>query len=263
MNASSDQYNLNTINHFNDINDCNDSIVTFFWHNNPLLLSKLIEYYNKYYKNNNNLCLEIGPGFCPLSISTHFIDWDFDLKLSNKNNIFKLDLDYDSLPFDNNYFNFLYCRHVFEDIQNPLFLFNEITKKSPNGYIETPSPFAEVSNVENINYLGYIHHRYIVWSCLETNTLYFLPKYPIIEYLFKKENTYNFFLEKTNYLLNNYPIYWNNYYMWDENNKPNIVVYRNGINMIIKTDYINLINLSFIKTISYTNHFLKKINNII
>lgn len=44
-----------------------------------------------------------------------------------------------------------------------------------------PSPLVELTkgvdgNIRFSNhYIGYVHHRYIVWSDLEENTIYFFP----------------------------------------------------------------------------------------
>jgi hypothetical protein len=105
------------------------------------------------------------------------------------------------------------------------------------------------------NYVGYCHHRYIVWSDLETNTLYFLPKYNCIEIIKFDTNI----LQKFRLLLNNTPVYWNNYYLFDSTRKPNIFVYRNGINFDFNKDYVNIINVAINKSIEYTNDFTSKL----
>jgi len=83
--------------------------------------------------------------------------------------------------------------------------------------------------------------------------LYFLPKYPIIEHIKSNDK-----LKRRIILLNNYPVYWNNYYVWDmTNRKPNIVVYRNGINMNVFSDYERLLNEALNSSIEYTNNFIE------
>ena len=149
-----------------------------------------------------------------------------------------------------------------EDIQNPHHIFKEMCRVSKKGYIETLSPLAELTKGVDDglnNYCGYKHHRYIVWSSIETNTIHFLPKYPIIEHL-----VYNDELTQKNiHILNNYPLYWNNYYIWDENNPPNIIMYRNGIDFLFtKSEYItvtytDLLQIGINESIKYTNHFLE------
>ena len=183
--------------------------------------------------------LEIGPGYTPLDISTHFIDNKIELK--NTKNI---DIDIEKLDFPDQSFDFVYCRHVLEDIQNPNHIFNEMIRVAKNGYIETPSPLIECTiGVECDDYRGYIHHRYIVWTESETNTLCFLPKYPMIEKIH--------FNNELLYLLE-VDLYWNNYYYWDINNKPNIRMYKNGCNMDIRKDYIDLLNQAIFASIKNT-----------
>jgi ubiquinone/menaquinone biosynthesis C-methylase UbiE len=248
---------LNTIKSINDINIVNDNntekIFNKFWQPNELIIQKLSNYCetNKY-KN----ILEVGPGFMPFPKSNYFID-TFDKK---EDNYFKIDIDYEKFPFPNDNFDFIYCRHVLEDIQNPLNAFNEIIRVCKSGFIETPSPLIEFSvgvDSGDAKHKGYIHHRYFVWSDIKNNTLYFLPKYPIIEHY--KTNIE--FIKKINKLANEYPVYWNNYYMWDENNKPNIYIYRNGINFELQKEYVDLINEAIFKSFEYTNYIINKINN--
>lgn len=86
--------------------------------------------------------------------------------------VIKIDIDKDKIPFVDNYFDFVYCRHVLEDIQNPDFAYNEIVRVSKAFYIEIPSPFTEISRVidaeysfnlyNNNLYRGYIHHKHIL-----------------------------------------------------------------------------------------------------
>jgi len=243
INSSIDKYNLNILpdKYLFGEQEQNDKLINYFWYKNHLLNNKLIEYCNKNLMTDN--ILEIGAGNCPFSLSTHFVD------CRDIPNVIKMDIDYDKIPFDNNYFNFIYSRHTLEDIQNPYLIFTEMCRVSPRGFIETPSPLVEITkgvDISSLPYCGYIHHRYIVWSSIESNILHFLPKYPIIEYI-------NFNIKNHLHILNNYPLYWNNYYIWDENNKPNIIIYRNGINMDIKTDYTYLLEKAITESIKYTS----------
>jgi hypothetical protein len=200
--------------------------------------------------------IDIGCGIIPFPNSTHRIDWKTGLKI---------DLDFDKFPFKDNYFNFAYSRHTFEDIQNPNNAFNEMVRVSKKGYIETPSPLVEcLTNIDcsgNFSEVlkGYLHHRYIVWSSVENNTIYFLPKYPLIQIIEFESN----FSRKIKYLLNKYPIYWNNYYYYDIFNPPKIVIYRNGINMKLLDDYPKLLYSAIYSSINYTNHIFKYFDSLI
>jgi hypothetical protein len=85
--------------------------------------------------------------------------------------------------------------------------------------------------------------------------LNFLPKYPILEHI-KVDDT----LAKVwNFVANNYPVYWNNYYLWDDKNPPKINVYRHGINLDIHKDYARLLLEAVQKSMEYTRAFISSI----
>jgi SAM-dependent methyltransferase len=212
---------------------------------------------NKYMKN-----LEIGPGIVPFSLATDFIGCNEKIT-----NYIEIDIDKQAFPFQINTFDFVYCRHVLEDIQNPDFLLEQIFKVSKyGGYLETPSPLIEVTkNIDapifSEKYCGYIHHRYIVWSNIQKNELYFLPKYScILDHIIdipyeSKSHLYN--------LINHYPVYWNNYFLFDGVKKPNVIMYKNGVNFNTKgltmiPDYIELVNKAINESIENTNYFITK-----
>jgi SAM-dependent methyltransferase len=236
-----------------------ESITNFFWAPNQLLVNKLVEFLKFRDIKTNIIDIGCGTGTAKFPVATHLLDFN---EIENGDTRIKLDLDFDKFPHINNFFDFIYCRHTLEDIQNPVNAFNEFIRISKIGYIETPSPLVEIMKgvdniVEGVKYTGYVHHRYIVWSNLETNTLHFLPKYPIVEYVTLNDEI----LKKFTYLLNNFPIYWNNYYFWDINGlKPNIIIYRNGINLNINDDYSRLISEAIESSFKYTEYFVKFIS---
>jgi len=234
----------------------NFSIQNYYWFPNTLI-NTIIENYcltNKFKTN-----LEIGPGVAPFTCATHFIG--SNEKISN---YIEIDIDYQTFPFETNFFDFIYCRHVMEDIQNHDFALKEMFRVSKyGGYIETPSPLIEVTKdvdgtpFSNL-YCGYIHHRYIVWSSIYKNEIYFLPKYSCILDNIKKDENY----EKNYHLINNYPVYWNNYFIYTGKQKPNIIMYKNGVNFNINgrtmiDDYLLLINKAVNESIQNTNYFIK------
>lgn len=246
-------YSLKTVNNFSNIVGADDRMINKFWNPNPLLLDKLCEYLD--IKGIANNILDVGCGSTPFPKATHLVDFD-ENAIKNKE-IFKIDLDFEKFPHVDDYFNFIYCRHTLEDIQNPTHAFNELVRIGKSGYIETPSPLIEImKGTGNDNYRGYCHHRYIVWSELETNTLNFLPKYPLIEGIKFDENI----IRKFNFLANNYSVYWNNYYKWDSENQSKVVIYRNGINFNIIKDYVNLINKAIYSSFFYTNKFIESLS---
>jgi hypothetical protein len=202
--------------------------------------------------------VDVGAGYTPFPRATHLLDWNHTEVPSGGKVLFQTDLDYDRLPYEDGYFSFAYSRHTLEDLQNPLHAFQEITRVSPRGYIETPSPMIEMLRDVDAGsmaslYRGYRHHRYIVWSDLATNTLYFLPKLPLVEYLAIPETD----VARMTYLANHYPVYWNNYYTWDAARPPHVVVYRNDVNMSIADgDYERLVGRAILASMAYTDAFV-------
>jgi hypothetical protein len=215
---------------------------------------KVIETVKKFcIENNYQEILEIGPGKIQFPLANKFIGCNE--KISN---YIALDLDTTSLPFNNKEIDFIYSRHTMEDIQNPDFSLSEIFRVSKAGYIETPSILAEITKnidcYDNANtYCGYIHHRYVVWSDIENSTIYFLPKYSCILDNLEYDNT-----EIIEYL-NSSPIYWNNYFIW-KNETPNIVMYKNGVNMGVKynfvEDYVKILNSGISQYLKNTKYFM-------
>lgn len=252
-------YTLNTmpvdlIAHQDETEGGENQITRFFWYSNPLLLGALCKYLQR--RNIRDNIIDVGCGFAHFPLATHLLDFNTTSSNSDKT-IFKLDLDFEKFLYQDAFFNFVYCRHVLEDIQNPQNAFNEFVRISKSGYIETPSPLVELMRgVDSFGlHRGYIHHRYFVWSDYATNTLFFLPKYPLIE---SRDYDFNelFHLPQKYDLLNKYPVYWNNYYIWDETRSPKIIVYRNGINMEIRSDYLRLLQVAIMSSIEYTNYFI-------
>jgi len=129
--------------------------------------------------------LEIGPGFEPFEKATHFCGWT-DEEGSRLKNYTKVNVSEDKLPYADKEFDFVYLRHVIEDLWNPINCLNEISRVAKEGWIETPSPLCEmtkgVDGQENFDapWRGYAHHRYIVWN--NNETLKILPKFPMVDF---------------------------------------------------------------------------------
>jgi hypothetical protein len=156
--------------------------------------------------------LEIGPGINCFPLTTHFVDYKiYDETMKEKTTI--VDVSKDKLPFQDEEFDFVYCRHVIEDMYNPFLLLDEMKRVATAGYIETPNPLIEMSYGIDFYgscacYRGYIHHRYL--CCNDNGTLKLLTKYPIIEHI---ETTLD---NRLDLLQNEYN--WNTYYLWDRKN---------------------------------------------
>lgn len=151
--------------------------------------------------------LEIGPGHAPFRRATHFVDYvqrgDLPITICDVAN--------DPLPFADKSFDFIYCRHVLEDMFNPFPLVKEMSRVGKAGYIETPSPIAELCRGVDGGappYRGYHHHRFIVW--VQDGQLRFVSKYPMVEYIGVHIDGWALPLQLR------VQSRWNTYYLWNE-----------------------------------------------
>jgi len=180
--------------------------------------------------------LEIGPGHSPFSKATYFCGWTMEEK-GRLPNYKTADASTEKLPYEDKEFDFVYCRHVIEDLWNPVNALKEISRITKAGYIETPSALCEMSkDVDggtNVPYRGYNHHRYIVWN--DRGTLNILPKFPIIEYIKFEE-------EKLQQLLED-PFNWCTFYhfekdikykLYEMGHEQDFVMFNNSYPLIIK-----------------------------
>lgn len=172
--------------------------------------------------------LEVGPGFAPFPRADIFVD-EKDLPHIADARKRTLDLAREPLPFDDKSFDFVYCRHVLEDMYNPFLLLSEMQRVAKAGYIETPSPIAEMGRgVDGSSppFRGYHHHRFVIWS--HEGQLRFVSKYPIIEYFrFTEEEIIGWLREgqKT----------WNTHFLWED--KINFKHHQSGVDFDITRDY--------------------------
>lgn len=190
--------------------------------------------------------LEIGPGHAPFRRATHFADFlqYGDLPTSI------CDLSNDPLPFADKSFDFIYCRHVLEDMFNPFPLIREMSRVGKAGYIETPSPIAELCcGVDGgaPAYRGYHHHRFIVW--VDGDQLRFVSKYPIIEY-------FGFDDECLADLLRCGPENWNTNYLWrDAINWRHV---QNALDFDLPHDYQRVLSSAYQRAVVAKSEFWAK-----
>jgi hypothetical protein len=133
--------------------------------------------------------LEIGPGKKPFPRATHFVDWLSHGAVA-EDNLTGCDIQRDPLPFADKSWDFVYCRHVLEDLYDPFHLCDEMSRVARAGYLETPSPLAEICrgiDGGSPPWRGYAHHRYFVWT--RNSVLQFLSKYPAVEHLSLADET--------------------------------------------------------------------------
>ena len=192
-------------------------------------ISQIHKFYGSIIKAHNfTKILEVGPGDAPFHYATHVIDHQLEHWNISGVYAWDLDMDMDRIPVEDGYFDFVYCRHVLEDLNNPLHAYNEIIRVARNGYIETPSPIVEIMRLGNynnpmLNYgnlRGYHHHRFLLWTNEENNTLHAVAKYPIVDlydedkphFILRNSAMEAVFVE----LLTHYTPLWNNYYTWND-----------------------------------------------
>ena len=200
--------------------------------------------------------LELGPGAKPLAKATHFCGWSNQEK-EKLNNYEVVDFSKDKFPYKDKEFDFIYARHVLEDLYNPFHCMDEMSRIGKAGFIECPSPIAEVcKDVENWKDFvkeedklrGYQHHPYFVWNDGQLN---FLHKFPTIEHL-KLTN------EEFTYQVLENPYNWNMYYIWKDKieykNYNHPQDYHSPGNM----EYYELVLNGFNKTIEVNKSFEKE-----
>jgi hypothetical protein len=152
--------------------------------------------------------LELGPGYIPWPRANVLVDC-VDVKLREGQEFFKLDVTKDPLPFPDKSFDFVYCRQMVEDLYDPFTVCKEMSRVGKAGYIETPSPIAEICpgvDGQAPPWRGYYHHRYVIWE--DAGVLNFVAKFPLIEHL----NAPDASLAEA---LRLGPRYWNTYHLWD------------------------------------------------
>ena len=147
--------------------------------------------------------LEVGPGkILKFPLATHSCGSE------------TCDFSVDPLPYKDKEFDFIYCRHVVEDLYNPFLLMQEMNRIGKAGYIETPSPVVEMTRgIDGREtpvpspWRGYHHHRYFVWN--HEGVLNFLTKYPVVEHAQTNEGEMEKILKANTFS-------WQTYYLWTD-----------------------------------------------
>lgn len=175
--------------------------------------------------------LEIGPGTSPFKradVSVDFVD------VEGVKDLIKLDVATQPLPFKDKEFDFVVARHVLEDMYNPFPLCAEMSRVAKAGFVETPSPIAELGRgVDGGSppFRGYHHHRFMAWTF--GKELRFISKYSFAEYL-------KFDDAKIDAMLRSDARYWNTFYLWED--QINVVHRQSPLDFNIPRDYLHILN---------------------
>jgi len=193
-------------------------------------------YWAKYIHTNfrDTKILELGPGTHPFPDASHDIDKvpykvDESVLNGNKKEHVIMDFGTKKFPYPDNMFSFGYSANAFEELDNPVHAFEELTRVARTGFIMTTSPIIETTDIfgHATKFIGFPHHRYLFWTDVDTNILYALPKWSFLANV----DTPGIFSEEEQgmwiQLLSRRPAYWNNYYHFnhdDPKKKPNLKV---------------------------------------
>ena len=196
--------------------------------------------------------LELGPGEHPLPKATHFCGWSDKEKFDNYKVV---DFSKDKFPYADKEFDFVYARHVLEDLYNPFNCMDEMSRVAKSGFIECPSPVAEVCKdsenwTEAVGYKwrGYCHHHYIVWNDGKLN---FLHKFPSIEYFELTD-------ESLTYKVLENPYNWNTYYIWKDKIEYKNYTHPKDYRSPGDIEYYNLIMKGFNTSVEVNESFEKE-----
>jgi len=199
----------------------------------------------------NGKVLELGPGQVPFEKATHFCGHS-EVEKSRFENYSMCDFSSQVFPYKDKEFDFVYARHVVEDLYNPKHFLKECKRIAKAGYFETPSPLVETSKYiegDKSEHKGYHHHFSYVWSKFKEINL--LHKYPISEYVDVKLNSNQFLDDK---------FMWNNYFLWQDDFL--ITHYEHEKNFNTIKDYPNLMAKAINEGIYNSLKFKKEVLNV-
>lgn len=122
--------------------------------------------------------LDMGSGHMPFPLATHLADISLrNHKIGRAGTPFKYlsgkpvyECDIENTGFNDQQFDFVYCSHVLEHVQNPENACNELMRIAKRGYIETPSKGKDIF----LNSAKASNHR---WSIDYSNNILIFSEY--------------------------------------------------------------------------------------
>ena len=215
-----------------------------FWHPD----AKLIDWLSQKKIPDTAKVLEIGPGSIPFPRANAYVDF---VDIPGLANFTKIDAATEKLPFADKEFDFIYCRHVLEDSWNPFNLCEEMSRVGKAGFIETPSPLAELGRgVDGGSppFRGYHHHRWIIWAA--GKELRFISKYSFCEYIKFEEDKIDDALRQARY--------WNTIFLWTD--RINFKHVQSPLDYSIPKDYAKLLADAMAMSRSCTDLIYDEVN---
>lgn len=142
--------------------------------------------------------LDVGGWWKPFTRANHVVDYlPYDTRggggfiglheeCFSKDTWFQLDLCADPFPFEDKFFDYVYCGNVLEDLRDPIRVCHEIMRVGRAGYIECPTIWIECQfGVDDDPlaklYPGFRNHRWLV--DVDSGGLTFIPKLSILSAL--------------------------------------------------------------------------------
>ena len=131
--------------------------------------------------------LDIGGWYAPCKQATHMVDimpfetmnvagaYGYGALRITREHYVQRDLgEMTRLPFRDQEFDFVVCRHTLEDIKDPITTCREMMRVAKAGYLETPHRLYEsTKGVERHWWCGHYHHRWLVEIDQPTKTVTF------------------------------------------------------------------------------------------
>jgi len=182
-------------------------LTNYFWHRQPAIDAALLREFADCL-GPGKLVVDVGAGYDPWPYANEYVDREAWPQLAGRK-VHALDIELDRLPYADKSVDFLYCRHTIEDLHNPTLLLRETNRVAKAGYIETPSPLAEICRGINQGLIrGYPHHHWFAWG--DCGTLTLMPKLTVVERI----DFLPPFDDQVEALLNSTPLLWNTYHAW-------------------------------------------------
>lgn len=121
---------------------------------------------------NFNKILDVGGAIKPLRCATHIMDiLPFGFQPAGGRGPLPERFDSSSWiaqdicepwPFEDDYFDYVWCSQTVEDIRDPVFACREMIRVGKQGFVSTVHRSYESGQISNDGLVGYCHHRWLV-----------------------------------------------------------------------------------------------------